>query len=165
MTRMLYTGFIMNNKPNIPDEVFLGGSKEYSWLTDLKVNGWLMLAVLISGASDFFFAHKVKQLDVVLRTLIALAPFFAILLWTRNLAQWIRGMDELHRRITLAAVLFAVSATFFFVLVWHRLEVAGFFEAICPGRKSWDIGTVGHAFLLMTLFYILGHAIFNRRYK
>jgi hypothetical protein len=165
MTSMLYTAFIMNNKPNIPDEVFLGSSKEYSWRTDLKVNGWLMLAVLISGASDFFFAHRVRQFDVAWRTLIALAPFFAILLWARSLAQWIRGMDELHRRITLAAVLFAVSMTFFFVMVWHRLEVAGFFEAVCPGRKSWDIGTVGHVFLLMTLFYILGHTIFNRRYK
>src|SRR5450756_3191781 len=100
-----------------------------------------MVAVLISGASDFFFPQQVKQLDVTLRTLVALAPFFAILLWMRRLAQWIRGMDELHRRITVAAVLFAVSATFFFVLLWHRLEVAGFFEAICPGRKSWDIGT------------------------
>ena len=162
---MLYIGFVMNNKPNIPDEIFLGGSKVYSWRTDLRVNGWLMLAVLVSGASDFFFTNQVKQLEVAWRTLIALAPFFAILLWVRSLAQWIRGMDELHRRITLAAVLFAVSATFFFILLWHRLDVAGFFEAICPGRKSWDINTVGHVFLLMTLFYILGHTIFNRRYK
>ena len=124
-----------------------------------------MVAVLISVASDFFYPHQVNQLNVALRTLVALAPFFAILLWVRDLAQWIRGMDELHRRITLAAVLFAVSMTFFFVLLWHRLEVAGFFESVCPGRKSWDIGTVGHVFLLMTLFYILGHSIFNRRYK
>jgi hypothetical protein len=165
MTRMLYSGFVMNNKPNIPDEIFLGSNKEYSWRTDLKVNGWLMVAVLISGASDFFFQQQVKELEVTLRTLIALAPFFAILFWVRSLAQWIRGMDELHRRITLAAVLFSVSATFFFVLLWHRLEVAGFFEVVCPGRQSWDIGTVGHVFLLMTLFYILGHSIFNRRYK
>jgi len=50
-------------------------------------------------------------------------------------------------------------------MAWHRLEAVGFFEAICPGRKSWDIGTIGHVFVLMTLFYILGHAIFNRRYK
>jgi hypothetical protein len=79
------------------------------------------------------------------------------------------AMDSRHGRtacrITLAAVLFAVSATFFFVMAWHRLEAVGFFEAICPGRKSWDIGTIGHVFVLMTLFYILGHAIFNRRYK
>jgi hypothetical protein len=155
----------MNSKLNIPDEIFLGGSKQYSWRTDLRVNGWPMVAVLVSGASDFFFAQQVRQLDVTLRTLIALAPFLVLPLWMRSLVQWIRGMDELHRRITLAAVLFAVSATFFFALLWHRLEVAGFFEAICPGRKSWDIGTLSHMFLLMTLFYILGHTIFNRRYK
>ncbi len=153
------------DKPNIPDEIFLGGSKQYSWRTDCRVNGWLMVAVLMSGASDFFFAQQVRQLDVAWRTVIALAPFLVLPLWMRNLAQWIRGMDELHRRITLAAVLFTVSATFFFVLLWHRLEAAGFFEAICPGRKSWDIGTVGHEVLLLTFFYILGHTIFNRRFK
>ena len=155
----------MNNKPNIPDEIFLGGSKQYSWRADLRVNGWLMVAILISAASEFIFAHQVRQLDITLRTLIALAPFLVLLLWIRNLAQWIRGMDELHRRITLAAVLFAMSATFFFIMLWHRLEVAGFFEAICPGRKGWDICTLSHVFLLMTLFYILGYSIFNRRYK
>jgi hypothetical protein len=155
----------MNSKPNIPDEIFLGGSKLYSWRTDLRVNGWLMAAMLMSAASEFIFAQQVRQLDITLRMLIAVAPFLVLLLWMRNLVQWIQGMDEFHRRITLAAVLFAVSATFFFVLLWHRLEMAGFFEAICPGRKSWDIVTLGHVFLLMTLFYILGHTIFNRRYK
>ena len=74
-------------------------------------------------------------------------------------------MDEMHRRITLASVLFAVGATFFFVMFWHRLDKAGFFEAMIPGRASWDIGTVGHAFLLLTLFYFVGHTLFNRRYK
>jgi hypothetical protein len=134
---MLYTGSVMNTKPNIPDEIFLGGSKLYSWRTDLQANGWLMVAILISAASEIIFSHRVRRLDITLRTLIALAPFLVLLLWMRNLAQWIRCMDELHRRITLAAVLFAVSATFFFVMLWHRLEVAGFFEAICPGRKGW----------------------------
>ena len=165
MTSMLYSEFVMNNKPNIPGEIFLGDENEYSWRTDLKVNGWLLSAVLMSGASDFLFPHQIKQLGVSVRTLIALAPFLVLPLWMCSLVKWIRGMDELHCRITLAAVLFAVSATFFFVLLWHRLDVAGFFEAICPGRKNWDIGTVGHVFLLMTLFYILGHKLFNRRYK
>jgi hypothetical protein len=124
-----------------------------------------MVTVLMSAANDSFYAEQVKHFAVAWRTLIALAPFLVVLLWMRNLAQWIRGMDELHRRITLAAVLFSVSATFFFVLLWHRLEVAGFFEAICPGRKGWDICTLSHVFLLMTLFYIFGHNLFNRRYK
>lgn len=154
----------MNIKPNVPDEIS-PGKEDYSWKTDRKVNGWLFLAVLISAASDFFFTHQIKQWPVALRTIIALAPFLAILFWARSVARWIHGMDELHQRITVAAILFAVSATFFFVLLWHRLDVAGFFEAICPGRKSWDIGTIGHMSLLLIFFYIIGFSIFNRRFK
>jgi len=78
-------------------------------------------------------------------------------------------MDELHRRITLAAILFTVSASFFFVVLWHRLERAGVFQAIFPSTNAsdarWDIGTVGHIFLLMTFCYFLGYRIFNRRYQ
>ena len=164
---MLYT-CDMNNKPNLPDEIWLG-KKEYSMRTDWKVNGWLSVAALISCASDFLFPRQVNQWHVALRTIIALAPFLAILLWARSLARWIRGMDELHRRITLAAVLFTVSATFFLVMLWHRLDKAGVFEAIFPAGNnpdaSWDIGTVGHIFLLLTFFYFLGYRIFTRRYQ
>ena len=78
-------------------------------------------------------------------------------------------MDELHRRIAQAAVLFSTGATFFFLMLWHRLEVAGMFQQL-SGRSSfpngsWDIATVAHAFLLMTLFYFMGYSFFNSRYK
>jgi uncharacterized membrane protein len=155
----------MQNKPNIPGEIFPTSKQEYSWRTDLRVNGWLMAAVLMSAASDFFFVRQVRELDVTWRTLIALAPFPVLMLWVRAFAQWVRGMDELHRRITQAAVLFAVGVTSFLVMLWHRLEVAGFFDAVCPGRKGWDIGTLCHVLLLMILFYILGHTRFSRRYN
>jgi hypothetical protein len=168
MTRMLYTAFTMKNTLNVPDQLWIG-TKEYSWWTDLKVNGWLFAATLISAASDFLFPRQIEHWHVALRTTIALAPFLAILLWAQSLARWIRGMDELHQRITRGAVLFAVSATFFFVMLWHRLDKAGFFEALVPTSKtasaSWDIGTVGHVFLLLTFLYALGHSIFNRRYE
>jgi hypothetical protein len=78
-------------------------------------------------------------------------------------------MDEMHRRITMSAVLFSVSAAFFFVMLWHRLDKAGFFQAIFPNSKNsnanWDISTLSHVFLLMTLFYFVGFSFFNRRYK
>ena len=154
----------MTNKPNVPGEIFLG-NKDYSIRMDWKVSGWLFLATLISCFSDIMFPRMVQQWPIGWRVTVATIPFLLILLWTRNLAHWIRGMDELHRRITVKAILFAVSATFFFVMLWHRLDVTGFFSAIFPRRSSWDIATVGHAFLLLTFFYFLGHTIFNRRYK
>jgi hypothetical protein len=132
------------------------------------VNGWLFVATLISAFCDIIFYHAVWQWPLSYRAGIVLAEFLAILLWARNLTRWIRGMDELHRRIIMSAVLFAVGATFFILMFWHRLDAAGFFNAIFGQPKSggsWDICTVGHGFLLLTLFYFLGHTIFNRRYK
>ena len=43
-TSMLYTSHVMN-KPNLPDEIWLG-KVEYSAWKDLQVNGWLMVAAV-----------------------------------------------------------------------------------------------------------------------
>jgi len=166
MTSMLYTHFIMNTKPNIPNEIYWG--KEYSLRMDQKVNGWLIVATLISAFADVMFPHVVRQWPLGWRVGIELAEFTAIALWARALTRWIRGMDELHHRITTSAILSAVSATFFFLMLWHRLDRAGLFDTIFPKSKnggSWDICTVGHGFLLMVLFYAIAQTIFNRGYK
>jgi hypothetical protein len=164
---MLYTTFIMNNKLNVPEEVIPG--KDYSFWADMKVNGWPVVAALIWGASDVLFPHMVRLWPIGWRVAIAVAPFLIIPLWVRDVTRWIRGMDELHQRITLAAILFAVSTTLFFVVLWHRLDKVGVFQAILPTSKNpdvrWDICTFGHSALLLALFYFLGYAIFNRRYK
>ena len=155
-------------KPNSPDQIWLG-KPEYSWRADWTVNGWLFAAALLSGASDIAFRNIVTQWPVTLQIVIGLLPFVAILLWARSLAGWIRGMDELQRRITVSSVLFAVSASFFVVMLWQGLHRAGLFLALGPvgknGASSWDITTVGHAFLMLTLFYMIGHSAFNRRYQ
>lgn len=157
----------MNEKPNVPGEIFLG-NQEYSWRMDWQVNGWLFVATLISAFCDIIFVSAVKQWPLGWRVGIVVAQFLALLLWSRSLARWIRGMDEMHARITINAVLFAVGATFFVLLFWHRLEAAGLFNVILPKPRSgggWDIMTVGHGFLLLTLFYFIGHSRFNRRFK
>ena len=162
---MLYINS-MSTKPNLPDEIWLG-KKDYSVWTDWRVNGWLFVATILSGASDILFPRAVSGWPVAARAAVAVIPFISLLLWARALARWVRGMDELHRRITVAAILFTVSATFFFVVLWHRLDRAGVFQAIFGNSSaaSWDIGTVGHIFLLMTCCYFLGYRIFNRRYQ
>lgn len=155
---MLYTSFVMNTKPNVPGEIFMG-EKEYSWRSDWNVNGWLFVATIISALADIMYPQVVRQWLLGWRVGIVLAEFFAIALWARSLTRWIRGMDELHRRITVSAVLFSVSATFFFLMLWHRLDAAGLFNTafdVPKGGGSWDICTVGHGFLLLTLFYFAG---------
>lgn len=148
-------------KLNVPEEIYLG-KKEYSWRADWKVNGWLQVAALISGACDIVFQDAVRQWPTGWRVLVAVLPFLAILLWVRTLIRWIGGMDELHRRITSSAILFAVSATFFFVMLWHRLDKAILAQGTA---QSPDIGTLAHLFLLLTFFYFIGFRIFNRSYQ
>ncbi|HTR43121.1 MAG TPA: hypothetical protein VMH87_16020 [Pseudomonadales bacterium] len=156
----------MNSKLNTPDDIAFG-QKGYSWRKDFKVNGWLFVAAVISGLCDIMFRHVVKQWPMGWQTAIVVAEFLAIWLWTRDVRAWVHGMDELHRRISVSSILFAVCATFFVMMFWHGLDRAGLFNVIFrqPGKVGWDVCTPTHGFLLMILFYIGGQAFFNRRYK
>lgn len=167
MTRMLYTGFVMNNKQNIPDELIMF-DKQFSWRTAWNVGRWWFLAFITSTVCDIIFPQVVKQWPLGWRVTIVFAEFLAILLFVFDAARWIRGMDELQRRITLAAFFFAVSATFFYFLLWLRLVREGFFNAVFGPpflNGTWAISTVAHACMLLGGFYGLGFLIFKRRYK
>jgi len=144
---MLYTAPTMNNRPNIPNEIYWG--KEYSWRMDQKVNGWLIAATIISAFADVMFPHLVRQWPLGWRIGIVLAEFIALALWARALTLWIRGMDELHRGITTSAILSAIGATFFFLMLWHRLDRAGLFNVVFGDPKtggSWDVAPSAMAF-------------------
>ena len=106
----------MNSKPNLPGEIQPG--PQYSFAVDCKVNAWMFVAMTISVATDLFYRHEVLEWPAYLRAIAAAAPLLAILMWIRRLARWIRGMDELHRAVTIVVCLFAIVATFFFIIVW-----------------------------------------------
>ena|ERR1039458_8491093 len=179
MTSMLYTTSIMNNKPNIPEEVIFG-TKQFSYRTDGKVNFWLLFAMVTGAANDLLFhtnppygpLHHCYYQDwpVVLRAVVELFPLLASLLWARSMARWIRGMDELHRRITLEALLFAAIATLCVLSIWPLLDGAGVSAAILQATNNVHLEALDKPNFPLTLgmlwlFYFLGHAIFNRRYK
>ena len=177
MTRMLYTASIMNNKPNLP-EVMMPG-KNYSLWVDMKVNGWLMaLWPTIFLGDLWLFNHE--GCPFMFRVIIALLPLAMCLLWMRNVARWIRGMDELHRRITLDACLFAITWTFFVITAWQHLKHEKILDALFQSSHSFlgrlvmgfDLAGLTEynfyyalAIVLLVLFYFLGHFIINRRYK
>lgn len=157
---------MMKTKPNLPGEIFWG--KDYSWRMDRNVNGWLGLAAVISSLSEIMFPFVVMRWPLGWRVAIVAVEFVAIALWGLALARWIRGMDEMHRQITMTVLLLSLGATFFVMMLWHRLDRAGLFNALFSNPReggSWDIGTVGHGFLLLILFYGIAQAIFNRRYR
>ena len=147
----------MNSKPNLPEEIEPGS--HYSFRTDMKVNAWSWVAVLTSFMGEKFLLPHHKDWPVALRAVIALVPLMASLLWVRSIARWMQGMDELHRRITQAASVFATTTTLFIVTALHLLVVAGVFPA---GFQA----TAGFLIIwLVVCFYIMGRNIFNRRYR
>jgi len=166
MTRMLYIP-AMSTKSPVPDELIMF-DKQFSWRRAWKVCRWWFVAFLISAVFDVIFPEMKKQWPLALRVTIVLAEFFALLLFMFDAARWIRGMDELQRRITLAAFLFSVSASFFLFVLWLRLEREGFFNAVFGPpvmNGTWGISSVAHACALLGGFYGVGFLIFKRRYK
>jgi hypothetical protein len=179
---------MMNTKTNIPDEVIPG--KSYRFWTDMKVNSWMMVAMVTAGMSDLLLHSNYPALlhlrenaegwPIAIRVLIELAPVLFSLLWARKVVRWIGGMDELHRRITLEASLFAATGTLVIVTVWHRLATAGVLQAIfqtppappqplahwdfrCLG--SLDLGQFALTIAMVYLLYFVGHTLSNRRYQ
>ena len=177
MTSMLYTGSVMNNKPNLP-EVMMPG-KNYSLWADMKVNGWLMALWPTVFLGDLWLYNH-EDCPFTLRVIMAVVPLAMCLLWIRSVARWIRGMDELHRRITLDACLFAITWTFFVITAWQHLKHEGILDAIFWSSHSFlgnlvlgfnQAGLTEYDFyyplavMLLVSFYFLGHTIFNRRFK
>jgi hypothetical protein len=179
MTSMLYTIGTMNKKPNIPDEVMLYW-KTYSFWADMKVNSWLFVAILTGAASAFLFhtnppygpSHHCYYQDwpVMLRAVVELFPLLASLLWTRSLVRWIRGMDELHRRIMLETWLIGAIATLYFLSIWHLLDLAGVSAAVLQATQKVHLEALDKPIFPLTIgmFYVfsgLSFTILNRRYK
>src|SRR5687767_6072538 len=127
----------MNSKPTLPQEVE-PGSGHYSFRTDIRVNGWSWAAVLTSFVGEVMLLPHHKDWPTALRAVVALAPLIASLLWVRSVMRWMRGMDELHRRITVAASVFASATTLFVVAALHLLVVAG----VLPVRFQATAGCV-----------------------
>jgi len=141
--------------------------KQFSWRTAWRVARWWFLALVISSICDIIFP-EVKNFPKGVRVAFVFVEFFAVILFCRDAAKWIRAMDELQRRITLELLLFSVSASFCFFLLWLRLEQEGFFEAIFGppiSNHTWAISSIAHACALLGGFFGLGFLIFKRRYK
>ena len=181
---MLYTYFVMSNKPNDPEDCI--NLKKFSWRTDTKVNYWLFIALATGAANGILFhgppfdgvlRENYLTWPVGMRIIIESVPLLASLLWARSMARFIRGMDELHRRITIEAWLIAALATLVFISIWPMLDAAGISASVYwathfPGEDIpvlWPLldktPSIFVTVWLLNAFYILGYFILIRRYK
>ena len=167
MTSMLYSGGVMNTKPNVPDEL-APGRPEFSFRRDFQVNAWGYVALTLSISGDVL-VHSHQDWPVLWRVVIALCPIIPALLWGRVFARWIRGMDELHRRMTVEVCLFATTTVLFLFTALHPLVKYGVIEAQ-GDPDSWLVWMLDWRSWLLTTWllicsYMLGGKILHRRFK
>jgi hypothetical protein len=164
---MLYIGGVMNtlmkDKLNTPEE---WGT--YSW----KSGGhWLMLLFLTDVPGAYLIAHH-QDWPLIATISISLLPFAAGVLYVRTIVRWIRGMDEMHRQITVSAFALAMVLYLAMSQVWtlladragimervFHLNRLGILERMPFSELSFMVG------MLFVLFKVAYAFIYNRRYK
>jgi hypothetical protein len=157
----------MSCRPNVPEEI--GWGRQYSWRASLKAGGgWMMLA-FATDLPGIYLIGRHKDWPVVARAMIALIPLMATFLYVRSAARWVRGMDELHRRIALESFLFATVAYLFLSGAWFLLDRAGVWDA-CARTTGLHLERVPFSnctfiICLTYVFFGVGYSIFNRRYQ
>jgi hypothetical protein len=153
----------VDNKPNLPEDV------PYSWRASVRAGGgWMMLAFLTDLPGLYLIGHY-KEWPLTLRTVMALIPLIATLLYARSTARWVRGMDELHRRLALEAFLFSTVAYLFLTAAWFLLKQAGVWGVIAQRTglhlEGMSFANCTTIICLTYVFFGVGYSIFKRRYE
>jgi hypothetical protein len=146
------------DKPNLIESI-RPCSDHYSAKRDWHLNAWLLVATTTYVAA-LFLAKKNPDWSPLARGLVALTPLIAGALYVRSWVRFIRGLDELQRRIQLEVFLFTALGTILVETVINTLDASG----VALGGLPHDLG-VGGVFLVMYPLWLLGGAVSNRRYK
>ncbi len=144
-------------KPHVIESV-LPCSGQYSFKQDLRLNAWLLVATVAYLAQRFLIAGQ-PEWSPLARGLVALTPLLPALLYLRDWVRFVRGLDELQRRVQMEAHLFAA---------WGALIAGILLTALHEqGVLQWLPHGLGFGGVMVVLFplWLLGIAIANRRYK
>lgn len=144
-------------KPNLMESVE-PCSGQYSLRSDLRLNAWLGVAMLVY-LPGLFLLKQHPEWNQLLRGSVALAPLVPGLLYLRSCVRFIRGLDELQRRVQLDAFLFAALGTLIVEAALSTLSA----QEIQLGAFSHGLGMVG-TFTSMFILWVVGTRIANCRY-
>ncbi len=149
---------IKNNPPNTL-ETLQPCSGLYSLKKDIKLNAWLGVAVAVYTVCQLLIKWH-PGWNVAIRAALALAPMIPGLLYIRSWMRFVNGLDELQRRIQLEAWLFAVVGTVLSGIAVSTLGESG----VHLGELEHGMG-MGWAFIAAFIFWLVGSAVANCRYK
>lgn len=156
MTSMLYSTDM--NKPNTLESV-QPCSGQYSFRTDLKLNAWLAVGGVAYGITGSLLRHN-PEWPVGLRVAVALLPLAPMLLYVRSCLLFVRGLDELQRRIQLESWLFAALGTVFLGVMITILKTHGVSLPMVENGLGLSGATCSVLILWMGAWFVSG-----RRYK
>jgi uncharacterized membrane protein len=165
MTSMLYSAR-MTTKLNHPDDI---GWKPKSWFDSFKVGAAWLFLVFLTDLPGLYLIQNNPDIPLMWRVVIAAVPLFFGFLYVRDIARWIRGMDELHRVLALESFVFATIVYLFLAAASFTLAKAGLWAALVQAthvhleRIPWNNCT-----FILCLTYVLfgvGYSIFKRRYQ
>jgi hypothetical protein len=157
----------MNTKPNVPEELGIG--KDYWWRIVPKTGVlwmWLVFATDVPG--QWLIKHH-PEMSVFLRAAIAAIPPVAAAVYATTVLRWIRGMDELHRRLTIESFLFATTAYLLLGAGWSALDVAGVWKAVnAASGLHFDAVPWTNCSFIICMTYVLfgaGYSMAKRRFE
>ncbi|HUG12199.1 MAG TPA: hypothetical protein VMM36_14370 [Opitutaceae bacterium] len=145
-------------KPNMMESLE-PHSGQYSFKTDLKLNAWLGVAVVVYLATLWLNSRN-PDWSALVRGLIALTPLLPGLLYIRSWVRFTRGCDELQRRIQSEAFLFASIGTVVVGAAIGALNTHG----VPTAMFTHGLG-IGGSFMLMLFLWSVGWALAKCRYK
>lgn len=147
------------SKPNTFESI-TPCSGQYSVRADLRLNAWLAVATATYLVAKFLLRHH-PEWQPLPRALLELSPILPGLLYVRAIVRFVRGMDELQRRIQSDALLFASLGALIIGTVLNTLASNG--VVIWKDLEN-GLG-LGGMFLVTFCLYLVGTASALRRYK
>lgn len=146
------------DKPNLIESV-TPCSGQYSFKQDLRLNVWLGVAAVVYGLSLFLLKRN-PEWSALARGTVSLAPLIPGMLYLRDCLRFIRGLDELQRRIQFEAWLFAFMGTVLVMTVISVLHANGVsMTQLEHGLSLWGTG------MLIFVLWLVGMGLANRRYQ
>ena len=147
------------NKPNLLESVLQPCSDHYSLKKDLRLNAWMVVAAAVYVAISVLLKNHPEG-SPLMRGLLTLTPMIPGAFYVRTCLRFVRGMDELQRRIQTEAWLFAALGSLIIGTAINTLNANG----VSLGELRHGLSLWG-TFALTFALWLTGTALANRRYK
>jgi hypothetical protein len=146
------------NKPNAIESV-RPRSAQYSSSTDWKLHAWLVVAAGLAVASDYLLRHH-PDWSLSIRVILALCPLAPCLLYVRSWVRFVRGMDELQRRIQIESRLVACLGTLLVITAINALNIYGIpLPVFSRGLNLME------TLIVAGIFWRIASTVIDRRYR